>query len=151
MERDLKSWCMAFFEVDWAYDAYENDMSESFNYVIDLARKRPLLAMLEEIQIYAMERAYKMLLEGQSWDNLKTCPSIRLKTSKLKKHQKYPMCACNDNHFKPQKNAEDYVAPGFHTTMFLTCYNHIINPLNGSSMWPEVSYMKPLPPQKEGY
>ena len=45
-------------------------------------------------------------------------------------------------------NAEDYVAPWFHTTMFLTCYNHTINPLNGSSMWPEVTYMKPLPPQK---
>ncbi|CAI9273625.1 unnamed protein product [Lactuca saligna] len=46
------------------------------------------------------------------------------------------------------RNAEDYVAPWFHTTMFLTCYNHTINPLNGSSMWPEVTYMKPLPPQK---
>ncbi|CAI9276350.1 unnamed protein product [Lactuca saligna] len=32
--------------------------------------------------------------------------------------------------------------------MFLTCYNHTINPLNGSSMWPEAPYMKPLPPQK---
>nr|KAJ0219886.1 hypothetical protein LSAT_V11C200069800 [Lactuca sativa] len=46
------------------------------------------------------------------------------------------------------KNVEVYVAPWFHTTMFLTCYNHTINPLNGSSMWPEVPYMKPLPPQK---
>ncbi|CAI9278359.1 unnamed protein product [Lactuca saligna] len=46
------------------------------------------------------------------------------------------------------RNAEDYVAPWFHTTMFLTCYNHTINPLNGSSMWPEAPYMKPLPPQK---
>ncbi|CAI9280218.1 unnamed protein product [Lactuca saligna] len=46
------------------------------------------------------------------------------------------------------KNAEDYVAPWFHTAMFLTCYNHTISPLNGSSMWPEAPYMKPLPPQK---
>ncbi|CAI9266035.1 unnamed protein product [Lactuca saligna] len=46
------------------------------------------------------------------------------------------------------RNVEDYVAPWFHTAMFLTCYNHTINPLNGSSMWPEAPYMKPLPPQK---
>ncbi|CAI9281649.1 unnamed protein product [Lactuca saligna] len=89
MERDPKSWCRVFFEVDRARDAYENGISESFNSVIDLARKRPLLTMLEEIQIYAMERMYRMLLEGQSWGNLKICPSIRLKISKLKKQQRF--------------------------------------------------------------
>ncbi|XP_023738373.1 uncharacterized protein LOC111886376 [Lactuca sativa] len=70
MERDHKSWCRAFFEVDRACDAYENGISESFKSVIDLARKRPLLTMLEEIRIYTMEMKYKMLLEGQSWGNL---------------------------------------------------------------------------------
>ena len=75
MERDPKSWCRALFEVDRACDAYENGISKSFNYVIDLARKRPLLTMLEEIRIYAMERMYRMLLEGQSWGNLKIYPS----------------------------------------------------------------------------
>lgn len=89
MERDHKSWCRAFFEVDRACDAYENGISESFNSIIDLARKRPLITMLEEIRIYAMERMYKMLQEGQSWGNLKICPSIRLKISKLKKQQRY--------------------------------------------------------------
>ncbi|CAI9297880.1 unnamed protein product [Lactuca saligna] len=89
MERDPKSWCRAFFKVDRACDAYENGILESFNSVIDLARKRPLLTMLEEIQIYAMERMYRMLLEGQSWCNLKIFPSIRLKISKLKKQQRF--------------------------------------------------------------
>ncbi|CAI9288416.1 unnamed protein product [Lactuca saligna] len=187
MERDPKSWCREFFEVDRACDAYENGISESFNSVIDLARKRPLLTMLEEIRIYAMERMYRMLLEGQSWGNLKICPSIRLKISKLKKQQrflgvipygvqKYEVRIGNDGYAVDlnnntcgcrswqvsgipcvhavaaisylNRNAEDYVAPWFHTTMFLTCYNHTINPLNGSSMWPEAPYMKPLPPQK---
>ncbi|CAI9267628.1 unnamed protein product [Lactuca saligna] len=187
MERDPKSWCRAFFEVDRACDAYENDISESFNSVVDLARKRPLLTMLEEIRIYAMERMYRMLLEGQSWGNLKICPSIRLKISKLKKQQrfwgviisgvqKYEVRIGNDGYAVDlnnntcgcrswqvsgipcvhavatisylNRNAEDYVAPWFHTTMFLTCYNHTINPLNGSSMLPEAPYMKPLPPQK---
>lgn len=213
MERDPKSWCRAFFEVDRACDAYENGISESFNSVIDLARKRPLITMLEEIRIYAMERMYKMLQEGQSWGNLKICPSIRLKISKLKKQQRYDItsiililyvsyirlielliflgrfwgvipsgiqqyevrigndgyavdlnnntCGCRSWQVSGipcvhavaaisylNRNAEDYVAPWFHTAMFLTCYNHTINPLNGSSMWPEAPYMKPLPPQK---
>ncbi|CAI9287937.1 unnamed protein product [Lactuca saligna] len=177
----------AFFEVDRACDAYENGISECFNSIIDLARKRPLITMLEEIRIYAMERMYKMLLEGQSWGNLKIYPSIRLKISKLKKHQRFwgvihsgiqqyevrlgndgyavdlnnNTCGCRSWQVSGipcvhgvasisylNRNAEDYVAPWFHTTMFLTCYNHTINPLNGSSMWPEVTYMKPLPPQK---
>ncbi|CAI9287507.1 unnamed protein product [Lactuca saligna] len=187
MERDPKSWCRAFFEVDRACDAYENGISESFNSVIDLARKRPLITMLEEIRIYAMERMYKMLQEGQSWGNLKICPSIRLKISKLKKQQRFwgvipsgiqqyevrigndgyavdlnnNTCGCRSWQVSGipcvhavaaisylNRNAEDYVAPWFHTAMFLTCYNHTINPLNGSSMWPEAPYMKPLPPQK---
>ncbi|CAI9288651.1 unnamed protein product [Lactuca saligna] len=187
MERDPKSWCRAFFEVDRACDAYENGISESFNSVIDLARKRPLITMLEEIRIYAMESMYKMLQEGQSWGNLKICPSIRLKISKLKKQQRFwgvipsgiqqyevrigndgyavdlnnNTCGCRSWQVSGipcvhavaaisylNRNAEDYVAPWFHTAMFLTCYNHTINPLNGSSMWPEAPYMKPLPPQK---
>nr|KAJ0228597.1 hypothetical protein LSAT_V11C100013270 [Lactuca sativa] len=149
--------------------------------------KRPLITMLEEIRIYAMERMYKMLQEGQSWGNLKICPSIRLKISKLKKQQRFwgvipsgiqqyevrigndgyavdlnnNTCGCRSWQVSGipcvhavaaisylNRNAEDYVAPWFHTTMFFTCYNHTINPLNGSSMWPEAPYMKPLPPQK---
>ncbi|CAI9274616.1 unnamed protein product [Lactuca saligna] len=174
MEMDPKSWCRAFFEVDRACDAYENDISESFNLVIDLARKRPLLTMLEEIRIYGMERMYRMLLEGQSWGNLKICPYIRLKISKLKKQQRIGndgyvvdlnnnTCGCRSWQVSGipcvhavaaisylNRNAKDYVAPWFHTAMFLTCCKHTINPLNGSSMWPEAPYMKPLPPQKEG-
>nr|KAJ0191613.1 hypothetical protein LSAT_V11C800397910 [Lactuca sativa] len=180
MERDPKSWCRAFFGVDRVCDAYENGILESLNSIIDLVRKRPLITMLEEIRIYAMEMMYKMLIEGQSWGNLKICPSIRLKISKLKK-QKRGLYLLGYNNMRLglemmdmlwtlttthvdvsgipcvhavaaisylNRNAEDYVAPWFHTTMFLTCYNHTINPLNGSSMWPEVTYMKPLPPKK---
>ncbi|KAL7610503.1 hypothetical protein Lser_V15G13867 [Lactuca serriola] len=159
MERDPKSWCRAFFEVDRACDACENDMSEIFNSVIDLDRKRPLLTMLEEIQIYAMEKIfwgvilsriqkYKVRIgnDGYAVDlNNNTCGCRSWQVlGILCVHAVATISYLN-------KNAEDYVAPWFYTTMFLTCYNHTINPLNGSSMWLEVSYMKPLPPQKEGY
>ncbi|CAI9288202.1 unnamed protein product [Lactuca saligna] len=54
--------------VDLACDAYDNDISKIFNHVIDLAKKRPLLTMLEDIQIYAIEKMYKMLPDGYSLD-----------------------------------------------------------------------------------
>ncbi|CAI9266213.1 unnamed protein product [Lactuca saligna] len=59
MERDPKTWSKAFFKTDKACDAYENGISESFNSVIEVARKRPLITMLEEIRIYVMERLYR--------------------------------------------------------------------------------------------
>ncbi|KAJ9541645.1 hypothetical protein OSB04_028151 [Centaurea solstitialis] len=58
MERDPKSWCKAFFQVDRCSDAYENGTSECFNVVIEEARKRPIMTMLEEIRIYVMTRMH---------------------------------------------------------------------------------------------
>lgn len=87
MERDPKTWSKAFFQTDRACDAYENGISESFNSVIEVARKRPLITMLEEIRIYVMERLYRQKIKGQSWD-LTICPTIRLKLSKLKDLQR---------------------------------------------------------------
>ncbi|CAI9265482.1 unnamed protein product [Lactuca saligna] len=88
MERDPKTWSKAFFQTDRACDAYENGISESFNSVIEVARKRPLITMLEEIRIYVMERLYRQKIKGQSWD-LTICPTIRLKLSKLKDLQRF--------------------------------------------------------------
>nr|KAJ0226155.1 hypothetical protein LSAT_V11C100031430 [Lactuca sativa] len=58
-------------------------MKMSFNSVIEAARKRPLVTMLEEIRIYVIERLYRQKIKGNFWD-LTICPSIRLKLSKLK-------------------------------------------------------------------
>ncbi|CAI9275153.1 unnamed protein product [Lactuca saligna] len=49
MERDPKTWSKAFFQTGRACDAYENGISKSFNSVIEVSRKRPLITMLEEI------------------------------------------------------------------------------------------------------
>nr|KAJ0208438.1 hypothetical protein LSAT_V11C500283920 [Lactuca sativa] len=89
IERDPKTWSKAFFETDRACDAYENGVSESFNSVIDDARKRPLITMLEEIRIYVMERLCTQKSKGSSWGDLHICPSIRLKLSKIKGLQRF--------------------------------------------------------------
>ena len=78
MERESKTCCKAFFEVDRCCDAYENGVSESFNSAIDEIRKLPLITMLEEIRIYVMERLYNLKKKGEAWD-LDICPSIILK------------------------------------------------------------------------
>ncbi|CAI9299451.1 unnamed protein product [Lactuca saligna] len=49
MVRDPSSWCRAFYGGGLACEAVENGMTECFNATIVDARKKPLLAMLEEI------------------------------------------------------------------------------------------------------
>ncbi|CAI9290053.1 unnamed protein product [Lactuca saligna] len=56
--------------------------------MIEAARKKPLITMLEEIRIYVMESLYIYKTKGQSWD-LNICPSIRLKLNKLKEKQRF--------------------------------------------------------------
>nr|KAJ0190407.1 hypothetical protein LSAT_V11C800391310 [Lactuca sativa] len=77
-----------FRKLFWACDAYENGICESFNFVIEVATKRPLITMSEEIRIYVMERLDRQKIKGQSWD-LTICPTIRLKLSKLKDLQRF--------------------------------------------------------------
>nr|KAJ0208052.1 hypothetical protein LSAT_V11C500289790 [Lactuca sativa] len=88
MERDPKTWCKAFFQVDRSCDAYENGISKSFNSVIEAARKKPFITMLKEIRIYVMERLCIYKAKVESWD-LNICPSIRLKLNKLKEQQRF--------------------------------------------------------------
>nr|GEW34210.1 hypothetical protein CTI12_AA439960 [Tanacetum cinerariifolium] len=54
IERNPKSWSRAFFEVNRACNAFENGISESFNSRIQIARRKPIITMLEEIITYVM-------------------------------------------------------------------------------------------------
>nr|KAJ0222286.1 hypothetical protein LSAT_V11C200095950 [Lactuca sativa] len=173
MEMDHKIWSKAFFQTNRVCDAYENGIYESFNSVIEAARKRSLITMFEEIRIYAMERLYRQKIKGQSWD-LTICPSIRLRLSKLKDLQSFGKLyhlvikSMKSNlgmmhmiwtlvanmwlqNLAVNRDVEDYVSPWFTTIMFSNCYRYTINPLNGSDMWPYVDYIKSLPPKGEGY
>nr|KAJ0192736.1 hypothetical protein LSAT_V11C800392570 [Lactuca sativa] len=168
---DPKTWCKAFFQVDRSCDAYENGVYESFNSVIEAARKKPLITMLEEIQIYVMERLCIYKAKGQSWD-LSICPSIRLKLNKHKETQRFwQVVPSGYMQFEVRVGTEGYAGipvcmdmlsfqasigtlrsmcqNGLITTsMYASCYRYNIRPLNCSAMWPEVDYTKPLPPKK---
>ncbi|XP_023766738.1 uncharacterized protein LOC111915301 [Lactuca sativa] len=162
MEKDPKTWSKAFFQTDRACDAYENGVSESFNSIIAAARKRPLITMLEEIRIYVMERLCIQKSNGSSWGDLNICPTIRLKLSKIKTlqrfwrvvpsgYQQFEVRLLQDAYdaaiLNLNRDPEDYVSPWLTTTMFCNAYLYTINPLNGSDMWPDVDYIKPLSPK----
>lgn len=58
MERQPKTWCMAYFEEDGCYNIVKNDNSKSFNATLVIAMKKPILAILAEITIFVMDRMY---------------------------------------------------------------------------------------------
>ncbi|CAI9277499.1 unnamed protein product [Lactuca saligna] len=53
-----------FFKVGMGCDAMENGVYESFNVVIEEARKKRLITMLEDIRVFMMERFYMQKGEG---------------------------------------------------------------------------------------
>lgn len=89
MEKNLKSWCRAFFQEGRMCDAVENGLSESFNNVIRDARKKPITTMLEEIRLYVMERQFSLTIKGCSWPDYKPCPTIKILLNQLKRAQRY--------------------------------------------------------------
>lgn len=88
MKREHKSWCRAFFASGRACEAIENGMSESFNSVIDEARKKPIITMLEEIRLYVMRRCYRMSKLHETWEG-DICPSILQRMAKFKRSLRY--------------------------------------------------------------
>ncbi|KAI3806167.1 hypothetical protein L1987_22061 [Smallanthus sonchifolius] len=93
-ERDPISWSRAFFEVGRACDAFENGMSESFNSRIRVARRKPIITMLEEIRTFVMHRIFLMATKAESLAH-DVCPRIRKKKlediKKKQRHWKPPL------------------------------------------------------------
>ena len=87
MDRNPKHWSKAFFREGMNCAAVENGVSESFNSAILDARRRPLITMLEDIRVWAMERLFKCRQKGENWD-LEICPAIRRKLEDLKVYQR---------------------------------------------------------------
>ncbi|GJX38358.1 calcium/proton exchanger [Tanacetum coccineum] len=87
IERNLNSWSKAFFEMDRMCAAFENGILESFNRVILLPRHKPIIAMLEEIRIYIMQRLVAMNKLALNLEDTIT-PSIRKQLEILKVKQR---------------------------------------------------------------
>nr|GEU94836.1 multidrug resistance-associated protein 5 [Tanacetum cinerariifolium] len=68
MDRNPKSWSIAFFDVDKGCESIENGFSECFNGVIVNVRHKPLLTMLEAIRVIVLERMNKMREISRKWN-----------------------------------------------------------------------------------
>lgn len=60
------------------------DTKESFDSVIMDARKKLIINMLEDIDIYVMQRMLKMQVKGQGWNRNNICINIMDKLNLLK-------------------------------------------------------------------
>ncbi|KAL4558095.1 hypothetical protein LXL04_036291 [Taraxacum kok-saghyz] len=75
--RHPKTWCRAYFNCGVACEAVENGIAECFNAIILDARKKPLIAMLEDIRLYMMDRFYHMLQKAEKWDGINCLAAIK--------------------------------------------------------------------------
>nr|KAJ0207720.1 hypothetical protein LSAT_V11C500292480 [Lactuca sativa] len=125
-----------FFKEGRDCDAIENGASESFNYAIRHARRKPIITMLEEIRIFMMER----ISIKELWGLL----LVVIKSMKLGIPCLHGVAAISSLN----QDAETYVSQSYSKEAYLKCYNYSINPLNGNDMWPEVPYRKSLPPKR---
>ena len=107
MDKNPKSWSMAYYETGMCDANVENGTSESFNAVIVDARRKPIISMLEELRLYMMDKLYKAKQRGWTHD---VSPAIRLKINELKKQQRYwQVLASGLNEFETRSGNEAYV------------------------------------------
>ena len=52
----IKGWCAAYFSDVVKYHVIDNSICETFNRVMLEARSKPIIAMLEEIRRYVIQR-----------------------------------------------------------------------------------------------
>lgn len=68
MAREPQTWFKAYFNGGLACEVVDNGIAECFNAIIIDARKEPLMAILEQIRLYMMERFYNLKEEAQKQD-----------------------------------------------------------------------------------
>ncbi|GKC32216.1 hypothetical protein Tco_1039510 [Tanacetum coccineum] len=163
IERNPKSWPRAFFEVNRACNAFENGISESFNSRIRIARRKPIITMLEEIRTYVMLRNFKKAEKAAKLEH-EVCPSIRNILEEIKVKQRHWSVIPSDYryaytvytlqidmhwaHILTRKDPETYVSDWLKKYMFKEAYKYPIRPLKGSSFWPKTHEIEPIPPKE---
>ncbi|GJU34695.1 phospholipase-like protein [Tanacetum coccineum] len=160
VERNPKSWSRAFFEVDKACDSFENGMSKSFNSRILVARRKPIITMLEDIRTYVMLRNFKKAKKVEKLEH-EVCPSIRKKLEDIKVEQRHWSVIPSDyNVFEARNEYNAYfvallsqqnpklVCEWLKKDMFKEAYKYPIRPLKDSSFCPKTDDIKPLPPKE---
>lgn len=85
---DPERWCRAFFSVDSHCPDVHNNLSESFNRTIKMARAKPVITMLEDIRRQAMRRITRRFLKAENCDTVVT-PMTMASLEKARINNKY--------------------------------------------------------------
>ncbi|XP_048604289.1 uncharacterized protein BNAC02G41020D isoform X1 [Brassica napus] len=78
LKTDPKRWCRAYFRVDSHCPDVHNNLSESFNRTIKMARAKPVITMLEDIRRQAMKRNSRWWFMADKWDTIVTPITLAL-------------------------------------------------------------------------
>ncbi|XP_048609908.1 uncharacterized protein LOC125585241 [Brassica napus] len=78
LKTDPKRWCRAYFSVDSHCPDVHNNLSESFNRTIKMARAKPVITMLEDIRRQAMKRNSRRWFMADKWDTIVTPITLAL-------------------------------------------------------------------------
>ncbi|CAI9295736.1 unnamed protein product [Lactuca saligna] len=140
MAREPTSWCRAYFSTAMACEAVDNGIVECFNAIIIDSKKKPLLTMLEEIRLYMMERGFNLKQEAENWKNLEKT------LSKLWELSWVPCVHAQVATLYTNQDPVNFISSWFNKNNYKATYDQNIVLVNGSNLWEETSYNKPLPP-----
>ncbi|GJR80733.1 multidrug resistance-associated protein 5 [Tanacetum coccineum] len=165
MDKNLKTWSRAFFEVDRGCEAIENGFSECFNSVIVNVRHKPLLTILEATRVIVLERMNKMRkISRKFWHVIPAGGNlyeVRLGSEGFTVDEGKRTCSCRMWQlsglpcvhatkviFLINRVPESYVPTWFETDMYFMAYHKYVKPVPDMNFWPDQSmYSTVLPPK----
>ncbi|XP_058783743.1 uncharacterized protein LOC131658471 [Vicia villosa] len=127
-----RGWCKHAFSFYPKCDVLMNNISESFNSTILVARDKPILTMCEWIRNYLMNRMAISVSKLDKWQhNVMPIPRKRHVVAAMSYEKKSP---------------ESYVDNYYKREAYKLCYSFSVSPINGMDMWPNVEADEMLPP-----
>lgn len=72
LRTDPERWCRAYFSTESRCHDVHNNLSESFNRTIKIARSKPVLSLLEDIRRQAMRRIARRFIKAERCDTILT-------------------------------------------------------------------------------
>ncbi|GJW38904.1 RNA-directed DNA polymerase, eukaryota, reverse transcriptase zinc-binding domain protein [Tanacetum coccineum] len=151
----------ANFKKKWNGLHYKSLFWESYHSAIGFARTKPIIAMLEEIRVYLMQRIVAMNQKAVNLNGI-MCPAIRKELEKLKKNTKgtgwlflvdnnylsipciHAMAAYCMLNQDPGKGVSSW----YNKQMWVDVYSHFIKPVGGSLILVKSANPPPLPPRR---
>ncbi|CAH9129084.1 unnamed protein product [Cuscuta epithymum] len=104
----FKTWCKAFIRTSVKCDAVDNNMSEAFNRTLVGCRSKPIIPMLDDIQIQMMQRIAKKRDLAAKWKG-RICPNIKkILNTNILRSSKWRVVFNGDDGYEVKKGKYQY-------------------------------------------